>query len=250
MTIAPIEDKPVALVTGANKGLGKEVVRQLGRRGMTVYLGSRDMARGAAAAEELAAESLDIVPLRVDVTDAETLALAAETIRARHGRLDVLVANAGVLHRMPALETTAANMMATYDTNVFGVVRTIEAMLPLLRSARHPRVVTLASTSASLALSSDPATMFGRSDTIVAYASSKAAVTMLTVQYANAFRRQAGYAHIKINAATPGHIATGLNDYAGTRTVEQGAAIVLTLATLPDDGPSGGFFNDAGSVPW
>ncbi|KQV79612.1 SDR family NAD(P)-dependent oxidoreductase [Rhizobium sp. Root1220] len=123
-------------------------------------------------------------------------------------------------------------------------------MLLLLRKSKHPRIVNIASTTASQALASDPSSMFGREDTIVAYASSKAALTMLTVQYANAFRRSAEYAHLKINSATPGYIATGFNGFSGNRSVEEGARIVVELATLSDNGPSGGFFNDAGVVPW
>lgn len=245
-----MSEQKIALITGANKGLGKEVARQLGRLGMTVYLGSRDFDRGRAAADELAAEGADVIPLALDVTSEASLLFAATEIAGRHGRLDILVNNAGVLHRMPALETDVENMRATYDVNVFGVVRTLHAMLPLLQASSQPRIVNIASTSASQALTSDPATPFGQSDTIVAYASSKAAVTMMSLQYANAFRRSAAHAHIKINAATPGHIATDLNNGAGTRTPAQGAAIVVKLATLPDDGPSGGFFNDAGAVPW
>lgn len=245
-----MNDKPIALVTGANKGLGREISRQLARRGMRVYLGSRSRERGEAAVTELRDEGLDVAALPLDVTNDASVASAARELAQRHHSIDVLVNNAGVLLRTPALDTDVANMRATYETNVFGVVRTLHAMLPLVCFAKHPRIVNIASTSASIALNSDSATAFGSSDTIVAYASSKAAVTMLTVQYANAFRRSATHAHIKINAATPGHIATDLNGHAGTRTVEQGARVVIELATLPDDGPSGGFFNDDGAVPW
>jgi NAD(P)-dependent dehydrogenase (short-subunit alcohol dehydrogenase family) len=245
-----MDEKPIALVTGANKGLGKEVARQLGKRGLRVYLGSRDRARGDVAAGELIAEGLHVVPVQIDVTDDESVAVVAGELQRRHGRLDVLVNNAGVLVGRPAFAITSDDMKRTYDTNVFGVVRMIHAMLPLLQAAKQPRIVNIASTTASLTLASDPATMFGREDTIVAYASSKSAVTMLTVQYANAFRRSEAHAHIKINTATPGYIATDLNNFSGNRTVEQGSRIVIQLATLPDDGPSGGFFNDAGRVPW
>lgn len=119
-----------------------------------------------------------------------------------------------------------------------------------MQRSPHPRIVNITSTSASLTLTSDPATPFGQSDTIVAYASSKAAVTMMSLQYANAFRRHPSHSHIKINAATPGHIATDLNGHADTRTVKQGAKIVVDLATLPDSGPSGGYFNEKGPLPW
>ena len=243
-------EKQIALVTGANKGLGKEVVRQLAKRGMTVYLGSRDAGRGEEAARSLVDEGLDVIPLRLDVTDNESVVEAASELRRLHGRLDVLVNNAGVLVSRPAFDISADDMRDTYDTNVFGVVRMIHATLGILQSSVAPRIINVASTTASLTLASDATTMFGREDTIVAYASSKTAVTMLTVQYANAFRRSGPHAHIKINAATPGYIATDLNNHSGNRTVEQGSQIIVQLATLPSDGPSGGFFNDAGSVAW
>jgi NAD(P)-dependent dehydrogenase (short-subunit alcohol dehydrogenase family) len=226
-----VDEKPIALVTGANKGLSKEVARQLGRRGLRVYLGgSRNRTRGKAAAGELVAEGLDVVPAQLDVTDDASVTTLAQTLQRRHGRLDVLVSR-------PDFAITSVEMKQTYDTNVFGVVRMVHAMLPLLRVSKHPCIVNIASTTASLTLASDPTTMFGQEDTIVAYASSKAAVAMLTVQYANAFRRSEAHAHVKINTATPGYIATALNNFSGNRTVEEGSRIVVHLATLPDDGP-------------
>jgi NAD(P)-dependent dehydrogenase (short-subunit alcohol dehydrogenase family) len=123
-------------------------------------------------------------------------------------------------------------------------------MLPLLGKAPAPRIVTVSSTTASLTYNAGPDAKFAGAPNNLAYASSKAAVTMLTVQYANAFRRSPDHRHFKINAATPGHIATDLNGHSGPRTAEQGARIVVELATLPDDGPSGGFFNDDGQLPW
>jgi NAD(P)-dependent dehydrogenase (short-subunit alcohol dehydrogenase family) len=243
-------DGTVALVTGANKGLGKEVVRQLAGLRMTVYLGSRDAARGAAAAAGLCGDGLNVVPIQLDVTSDESVAAAAEELSGRHGRLDVLVNNAGIVIHRSTLDITAQEMRETYETNTFGVVRVTHAMLPLLQAAPQPRIVNVASTTASLTLVSAPDSPLGRDDSILAYASSKAAVTMLTVQYSNAFRRSAPHAHIRINAATPGYVATDLNNHSGPRTVEQGAKIVVWLATLPQDGPSGGFFNDDGPVPW
>jgi NAD(P)-dependent dehydrogenase (short-subunit alcohol dehydrogenase family) len=164
--------------------------------------------------------------------------------------LDILVNNAGVLYCVPALETNATSMLATYDVKVFGTVRTVRAFLPLPQQSPAPRIVNITSTSASMTLTSDAATPFGQSDTIVAYASSKTAVTMISLQCASAFRRHPSNAHIKINAATPGHIATDLNGHAGMRTVQLGAKIVVDLATLPDSGPNGGFFNEDGPLPW
>ncbi len=151
---------------------------------MRVYLGSRDVERGQVAADELTREGAEVVAIALDVTDDASIVAAARHIEDREGLLDVLVSNAGVLHRVPALETDAANMLATYDVNVFGTVRTIHAFLPLLQRSPHPRIINITSTSASMTLTSDPATPFGQSDTIVAYASSKAAVTMISLQYA------------------------------------------------------------------
>src|SRR5579883_2065402 len=202
-----MNEKRIGLVTGANKGLGKEIARQLAKLGFHVYMGSRDRGRGLQATKELLSEGLDVVPVCLDVTSDESVATVAQEIKHDHGILDVLVNNAGVLVSRSALEIGAEEMKTTFDTNVFGVVRMIHAMLPLLEASASPRIVNIASTPASLTLASDPTTMFGREDTIVAYASSKAAVTMLTIQYANAFRRRSSHAHIKINAATPGYIA-------------------------------------------
>lgn len=240
----------VVLVTGANKGLGKEVVEQLARRGFVAYLGSRDGARGRDAASDLQRTGLAVTAIDLDVTDAGSVARAAARIADEQGRLDVLINNAGIHIGAPALDISVDDMRTTYETNVFGVVCVTRAMLPLLQRSAAPRIVNVASTTASHALTCDPASMFSKEDRSLAYASSKAAVTMLTVQYANAFRRRPEYAHIKINAVTPGYIATDLNNHSGTRTVAQGSHVVIELSTIPDDGPSGGFFNDEGAVPW
>jgi NAD(P)-dependent dehydrogenase (short-subunit alcohol dehydrogenase family) len=206
---------------------------------MQVYLGSRDVERGQAAADELTREGADVMAIALDVTDEASIVAAARHIEDREGLLDVLVNNAGVLYRVPALETDAANMLATYDVDVFGTVRIIRAFLPLLQRSPTPRIVNITSTSAAMTLTSDPATPFGESDTIVAYASSKAAVTMISLQYANAFRRHPSHSHIKIDAATPGHIATDVNGYAGTRTVKQSAKSSWTWRHFPTAAPAG-----------
>ncbi len=240
----------VALVTGANKGLGREVARQLARKGLAVYLGSRDAARGEEAMAALGRAGASVVAIEIDVTNASSIQRAAARIADEHGHLDVLVNNAGIHVGAPALEITVDDMRKTYETNVFAVVEVTRAMLPLLQRAKAPRIVNVASTTASHPLTCDPASMFSKEDRSLAYASSKAAVTMLTVQYANAFRRRPDYAHVKVNAVTPGYIATDLNNHAGTRTVEQGAKVVIDLALIADNGPSGGFFNDEGVLPW
>lgn len=243
-------DNPVALVTGANKGLGRETARQLAVSGAAVLLGSRDLARGEAAAAELAAEGIEVSVVRLDVTDVRSAERAADRIRQEFGRLDILVNNAGGIVEAPALSTTAEDMRATYETNVFGVVTVTRTMLPLLAVSSAARVVNVSSTTASLSVISEPGTIYAAADHILPYASSKAALNMLTVQYAQAFRRDARYGHVKINSASPGLIATDLTHHAGARTVEQGAAVIVRLATLPDDGPNGGYFDEDGPAPW
>jgi NAD(P)-dependent dehydrogenase (short-subunit alcohol dehydrogenase family) len=240
----------VALVTGANKGLGKEVVGELARKGMIVYLGCRDRERGLQAAADLMEQNLAVSVIELDVTNPKKVAAAAAQIAKAHGCLDVLINNAGILVAAPAVDITANEMRETFETNVYGVVTVTHEMLPLLSRSKTPRIVNIASTTASHTLTCNPESMFSREDRSLAYASSKAAVTMLTVQYANAFRRRPEYAHIKVNSATPGYIATDLNNHQGNRTVTQGARVVIELATIDSDGPSGGFFNDEGAVAW
>jgi NAD(P)-dependent dehydrogenase (short-subunit alcohol dehydrogenase family) len=243
-------DRPVALVTGANKGLGKETARQLLGRGMTVVMGSRDLERGAAAARELCEDRAKAVPVRLDVTDPASVDAVAARVRRDHGRLDVLVNNAGtVVDRLPA-DTTAVEMRRTYEVNVFGVVTVVHAMLPLLRASAAARVVNVSSTTASLELTTGGVDFGGDADRRMAYTSSKTALNMLTVQYARAFAKDPALSHIKINSATPGYTATDLTGHRGTRTVEEGARVIVDLATLPDAGPTGSFFNDQGRVPW
>ena len=240
----------VALVTGANKGLGKEVVGELARRGMFVYLGSRDYERGLQAAADLMQQKIKVSVIEVDVTNPAHVAAAAAQITKTHGHLDVLINNAGIHVGAAAVDITLEEMRQTFETNVYGVVTVTHEMLPLLSRSKTPRIVNIASTTASHVLTCSPESMFSKEDRSLAYASSKAAVTMLTVQYANAFRRRPEYAHIKVNSATPGYIATDLNGHQGNRTVKQGARVVIELATIDSDGPSGGFFNDEGPVPW
>lgn len=243
-------DRLVALVTGANKGLGKETARQLLQRGMTVLMGSRDPERGVAAAREVQTDDGAAVPVRLDVTDSATVEAVADRLRREHGRLDVLVNNAGTVVDRPVAGTTAAEMRHTFEVNVFGVVTVIHAMLPLLRASATPRIVNVSSTTASLGLTSGGTEFGGDADRRLAYSSSKTALNMLTVQYARAFAKDPGLSHIKINSATPGYTATDLTGHRGTRTVEEGARIIVDLATPDGAGPTGGFFNDQGPVPW
>jgi NAD(P)-dependent dehydrogenase (short-subunit alcohol dehydrogenase family) len=237
----------IALVTGANKGLGRETARQLASLGMTVLLGSRDSGRGASAAATLGPGTH---PVRLDVTDSASLRAAAEEIGDTHGRLDVLVNNAGVSVAVPAGETDGATLRQVLDVNVIGVADTIRVFLPLLRRSAAPRIVNVSSTTASLTLTAAGTDFGGDAAGRLAYSTSKAALNMLTVQYANAFRRDPGLSHIRINAVTPGYVATDMTGHRGARTAEEGARVIVQFAALPDDGPTGGFFNDKGPVPW
>ncbi|MEU6265481.1 SDR family oxidoreductase [Saccharopolyspora shandongensis] len=240
----------VALVTGANKGVGLATARQLAERGLTVLLGSRDAERGAQAAEVLAGAGLAVRPLRIDVTDDASVQEAAEFIEREYGRLDVLVNNAGMLVRKPATEVSAEDMRPEFETNVFGTVRVIHTMLPLLRKSSSARIVNVASDSAMFARTTEPGSMFARSHESFAYSATKTAVNMLTVKYANAFLDDPDLAHIKINAVTPGYTATDLNGFKGVRTTDEGARASVHWATVGDDGATGGFFNDEGRLPW
>ncbi|MFI6265340.1 SDR family oxidoreductase [Micromonospora sp. NPDC051006] len=240
----------IALVTGANKGLGFETARQLGRRGATVLLGSRDPGRGEAAASLLRQEGLDVTGVALDVTDAAAVHALADRLRAEYGRLDVLVNNAGSIDETTILDVTAEQMRRTYDTNVFAVVEVTHAMLPLLRASTAGRVVNVASTTASFALTGEIDSPYAAAEHILPYSSSKAALNMITVRYAQAFQRTVGYEQIKINSASPGHVATDLTHHGSSRTPAEGARIIVSLATLAADGPSGGCFSDAGAQPW
>jgi NAD(P)-dependent dehydrogenase (short-subunit alcohol dehydrogenase family) len=242
--------KVQALVTGANRGIGRETARQLAARGVTVWLGSRDPGRGETVARELAAEGLDVIPVTLDFTDEESVCAVAERLRRDHGRLDLLVNNAGTFVGADVTATTAAQMRRIFEVNVFGVATVIRVMVDLLRASAAPRVVNVSSSTGSLGLTSDRGDLPGDASQRLAYATSKAALNMLTVQYAQAFGADPELSHIKINSATPGYTATDMNGFRGHRHVRDAARIIVELATLPDSGPTGGFFGDRGVVPW
>jgi NAD(P)-dependent dehydrogenase (short-subunit alcohol dehydrogenase family) len=238
---------PIALVTGANKGIGFEIARQLSQRGMTVYLGARDKSRGTAAAEKLQSDGLAARFIELDVLREATIRAAALTIETEHGRLDVLVNNAGIGDRGdgPPSRTDLEGVRRTLLTNFVAPVAVVQAMLPLLRRSPAGRIVNVSSGLASLASCVEPPR--GASTLkYFAYSSSKAALNMLTVQLAFELKDTP----IKVNSAAPGYTKTDLNDNQGTQTVEEGAAEAVRLALLPADGPTGGFFSSAGPVAW
>lgn len=241
-------DKRIALITGANKGIGKEIGRKLGAAGMTVLIGARDAARGKEAAEELKGDGADASPILLDVTDQASIDAAAAQVERDHGRLDVLVNNAGIsidAFGSPASATELDTLRRTYEANVFGVFSVTKAFLPLLQKSEAGRIVNMSSGLGSLTENSDLNGQYAGVKPL-AYNSSKAALNMLSVIFA-AELKDAG---IKVNAADPGYTATDLNQHTGPRTVAQAATIAVHLATLPNDGPTGGYFNENGVVPW
>jgi NAD(P)-dependent dehydrogenase (short-subunit alcohol dehydrogenase family) len=237
----------IALITGANKGIGFEIARQLGERGNVVLVGARDEVRGQHAAGSLADRGIAAVPLRIDVTDASSAADAASQIERRFGRLDILVNNAGIAGGFTGApsEATADDLREVYETNVFGVVSATNAMLPLLRRSEAGRIVNMSSHVGSLTLSSDPASPFAGLN-LIAYQSSKTALNAITVAYAKELRGTP----IKVNAAHPGVVATDINNHRGQRTPAEGAVIAVRLALLDETGPSGACLADDGVVPW
>ncbi|MEV4758880.1 SDR family oxidoreductase [Micromonospora sp. NPDC049559] len=234
----------VALVTGANKGLGRETVRRLAGQGWLVFLAARDRERGTRAAAELVGEGLDVEFVELDVTSDESVAAAVETVAGRVGGLDVLVNNAGVGGPLldPA-ELGADALRRLYEVNVVGQVRVTRAFLPLLRKSGQPRIVMVSSGLASLTNAGDP-TRPESGFLSLDYASSKSALNMIVSQYARALP---GF---KVNAADPGFPATDMNNHTGIHTVTEGTDVVIRLATWDPDGPTGGFFDRDGSVPW
>jgi NAD(P)-dependent dehydrogenase (short-subunit alcohol dehydrogenase family) len=247
----------IALITGANKGIGFATAQLLGTRGWTVLAGARDEALGRQAEKELTAAGTDARFVQLDVTDERSVARAAEWIDAEFGMLDVLINNAGIARGdgtgKPS-ETTVATLRTVYETNVFGVVAVTNAMLPLLRRAPAARIVNVSSEVGSITAMTDPASpMYGMAS--VPYPSSKTALNMITAMYATELRDTP----IKVNAANPGYCATDLNGRSGFRTPEQGAEVSVHLATLPEEGPTGLLWGhlwtadgDSGSgvLPW
>ena len=239
--------KRTALITGANKGIGLETARQLGQRGMTVLVGARDHERGTRAVETLRSEGLDARLIDLEVTDAASIKQCVRCIERDVGRLDVLVNNAGIiLGRPKPSETQLDEVRRVFEVNVFAAVAVTNAMLPLLRRASPAaRIVMVSSEIGGLSNHSDPTWQYAWFNAI-AYPASKAALNMVTVQYA----KELANAGIKVNAADPGYTATDFNGNRGTQTADEGARASVKLALLDDDGPTGGFFDARGRLPW
>lgn len=239
--------KKVALITGANKGIGFEVARQLGKAGMTVLLGARNASLGEEAAAKLRGEGLDVRFVEIDLVKDDTITAAAARVASEFGRLDVLVNNAGILDAGDGLPSRAdiTGVRRVMDTNFFGALAVTRALLPLLHKSPSARIVNVSSGLGSLTLNADPRWDFAAVK-LLGYNTSKAALNMLTIHLAHELRDTP----IKVNAADPGYTATDLNGNQGTQSITEGAAETVRLALLPDDGPSGSFSESAGPRPW
>jgi NAD(P)-dependent dehydrogenase (short-subunit alcohol dehydrogenase family) len=236
----------VSLVTGANKGIGRAIVEGLAGSGFVVYLGARDEVRGRAAVAELAGHG-QVRLIQIDVTNESSVRAAAKQIEADFGLLDVLVNNAGIsgvepggIIRKPS-ELTANDFRLVYETNVFAVVTVTNALLPLLRKSPAGRIVNITSKRGSIG---EKGAWVGQP--YMPYSSSKTALNALTAHYA----RELADTPIKVNGAAPGHVATDFNNFRGTRTVDEGAAVAIWLAQLAPDGPTGQVFEDGQSLAW
>ncbi|MEU6106492.1 SDR family oxidoreductase [Streptomyces flaveolus] len=236
----------VALVTGANKGIGYEIAAGLCTLGWTVGIGARNEERREAAVDKLRAAGADVFGVPLDVTDDASVTAAARMIEEQTGRLDALVNNAGITGGMPQEPTTVDvdRIRAAVETNVIGVIRVTNALLPLLRRSPAPRIVNVSSRVGSLTLQTTPGAETGPIS--IAYAPSKTFLNAVTVQYA----KELADTHILINAVCPGYTATDLNGFRGVRTAQQGAAAAIRLATVDGHEPTGRFFDDEGEVPW
>lgn len=240
-------DRRITLVTGANKGIGLEVARQLGKTGHHILLGARDEARGLAAAKTLQDEGIDVRFVAVDLSDSASLAAVAADIAAHEGRIDILINNAGIALQGDGLpgSTDLDIVRRTFDTNFFGTIAVTQALLPLVKKSRAGRIVNVSSGLGSITLNADPNWDYAAVK-LIGYNGSKAALNLFTVLLA-AELKDTG---IKVNAVNPGYTATDLNGNSGHQTVAEGAAEIVRIAQMDDDGPTGGFTSTEGVEPW
>lgn len=244
----PANTSRIALITGANKGIGFETARQLGQQGIRVLIGARDESRGAAAVEKLRKEKIDAQFLALDVTNKKSLAAAAAHVERDFGRLDILVNNAGILKSgqdgLPGV-TPEAVLRETFETNFFGLVAVTQAFLPLLRKSDSARIVNVSSILGSHAEHADPNSTIYQAKTL-AYDASKSAVNMFTVHLAHELRGS----KIKVNSGHPGWVKTDMGGESAELEIPDGAKTIVWLATLPDTGPTGGFYHKQVHMRW
>ena len=238
----------IALITGANKGIGLETARQLGRQKITVLVGSRDTAKGQAATKKLRDEGLDARALTIDVSDDASIQQAADYVGREFGRLDILINNAGIMIDDPGKKVSEQSLdtwRSTFETNVFGLIATTQAFLPLLRKSEAGRIVNLSSILGSNTLHLDPASPI-YDFKLPAYNVSKSTVNAWTVQLAYELRDTP----IKVNAAHPGWVKTEMGGEGAQMEIPDGAKTSVALATLPADGPSGAYIHLGEPLPW
>ena len=240
--------KKIAVITGANKGIGLETARQLGKQDVTVLLGSRDLAKGEAAARKLRAEGVDVQPLEIDVSDEKSIRRAAEKVQRDFGRLDILINNAGVMlddEKKKVSEQSLEAWRGTFETNLFGLIATTQAFLPLLRKSEAGRIVNLSSILGSITFHATPGSPV-YDNKVAAYNVSKSAVNAFTVQLAYELKDT----KIKVNAAHPGWVKTEMGGASAPMELPDGAKTSVALATLGGDGPNGTFTHMGEILPW
>lgn len=244
------KSKQVALITGANKGIGFETARQLGKLGITVILGSRELGKGESAAAKLRSESIDVRPLKLDVTSTKDRDATVKYIEKNFGKLDILINNAGIAETNAwsgnnTSSTTPETLQQVFETNLFAPVALTRALLPLLRKSHAGRIVNLSSIMGSLTLHSDPKSpIYGIKP--FAYDASKAALNAFTIHLAHELRDT----NIKVNSAHPGWVKTDMGTDAAPMDIVAGATTSVALATLSGDGPTGEFIHLGKSLPW
>ena len=243
------QDKRVALITGANKGIGLETARQLGKLGITVILGARDNRKGEAAAAKLRGDGIDARPLKLDVTNSQDRDAAVKFVEENFGKLDILVNNAAIAPEEWGKNETSSTapevLRQTFETNLFAPVAFTQELLPLLRKSRAARIVNLSSIMASMTLHSSPNSPIYNNKPF-AYDASKSALNAFTIHLAHELHGT----NIKVNSAHPGWVKTDLGTDAAPMDVVEGAKTSVELATLPDDGPTGAYIHLGESLPW
>ena len=242
-------DNRVALITGANKGIGFETARQLGQEGVTVLVGARDAKKGEAAAETLRREKIEAHALTIDVSDEASIREAVKQVESDYGRLDILVNNAGVMvddEKKKPSEQSLETWRKTFETNLFGLIVTTQAFLPLLRKSEAGRIVNLSSILGSITFHAKPGSPIYDSKSYTSYNVSKSAVNAYTVQLAYELKDT----KIKVNAAHPGWVKTEMGGEGATMELDDGAKTSVALATLGPDGPNGAYIHMGESLPW
>ncbi|TCQ97162.1 SDR family oxidoreductase [Neorhizobium sp. JUb45] len=240
-------EKKHALITGANKGIGFAIAKGLAEQGMTVWIGARDRERGEAAVAELMTDGLDARFLAIDVADDASVREAAKRLSDETDALQVLVNNAGILVDVttPPSQIPMEDIKLTFEVNLFGPIRVTQAFVPLLKAARDARVVMMGSGVGSLALITDPTSLYS-SVNLLDYTASKVALNAVTVSFA----KELAPFGIKVNVVEPGHVRTDLNKNTGFISPEEGALTAIKMALIGSDGPTGGFFGSHGRQPW